>query len=66
MPSFQLYDLKNDIGETTNVIEDHMDVFVKLKAILKKRVLEGRSTPGKPQPNEGDVIWDTVRWMEDF
>lgn len=65
LPYFQLYDLENNIGETKNVICEHEDVYLELRELLKKRVLDGRSTPGAIQENEGQHIWDTVKWIED-
>jgi len=35
-----LYDLKNDIGETTNVVADHLEVVERLIKELKKREAE--------------------------
>ena len=64
LPAFQLYDLSDDIGETTNVIADHPDVYEELKKRLAEHIRNGRSTPGSPQQNEGVQIWDTVRWLE--
>ena len=65
MPSYQLYDLKDDVGETRNVINEHPDIFTALRAELKREVLIGRSTPGKPQKNTGSDVWDTVRWLKE-
>jgi arylsulfatase A-like enzyme len=54
----QLYDLSRDIGEETNVQEQHPDVVQRLTGLLEKYVADGRSTPGALQPNTGEVdIW---------
>lgn len=65
MPKYQLYDLDSDIGERNNIINEEPEIFRTLKAELRKEVLEGRSTPGKPQKNTGADIWDTVNWINE-
>ena len=58
LPAVQLYDLRKDIGETTNVHEQHPDVVKRLTKLLEKYVADGRSTPGSAQSNTGKVnIW---------
>lgn len=66
LPAFQLYDLREDIGETTNVINRHPDIFKELRQRLATHIRNGRSTPGTPQHNEGAQIWDAIRWLEEF
>ena len=57
-PKAQLYDLKADPGETTNLYKKHPKIVRELTELLQKYVDQGRSTPGKPQKNEGDTyIW---------
>lgn len=65
-PSFQLYDLDADIGEKQNVITEYPDIFESMKAHLAKIIRRGRSTPGAIQPNDGETIWDAIRWYGDF
>lgn len=65
LPPIQLYDLEEDIGETTNVADQHPKVVAELTAELKKIVLSGRSTAGKAQENDGDQLWDTVQWLSE-
>jgi len=65
MPRFQLYDLENDIKETTNLIDKYPEVFKELKDLLKKYILEGRSTPGAAQKNDGAAVWETIKWIEE-
>lgn len=64
LPSMQLYDLEKDAGETTNLIQELPEIAEELKTLLFQYVIQGRSTPGTPQPNNGVPIWETVRWME--
>ena len=61
LPPIQLYDLSKDIAERKNVYDKHPEVVRELKALLRKYVLEGRSTPGKPQPYVKRKNWP--RWM---
>lgn len=65
LPRFQLYDLSKDIGETVNVIEQHPALARELRDTLKRYVENGRSTPGAPQSNNGQRIWDTVAWLDE-
>jgi arylsulfatase A-like enzyme len=54
----QLYDLTNDIGETTNLQASQPEVVERLTRLLEKYVADGRSTPGAPQENTTPVdIW---------
>ncbi len=55
MPAMQLYDLSADIGERTNVIEQHPDIVASLTAELETLVQNGRSTPGPQQRNNGKI-----------
>ncbi len=55
LPPIQLYDLSQDIGETHNVQAEHPEIVSKLTMTLEKHIADGRSTPGKPQPNTGPV-----------
>lgn len=52
-----LYDLDNDLGETTNVAAAHPEIVEKLTAQMKRIIAEGRSTPGAKQPSEPGVKW---------
>lgn len=65
LPRFQLYDLAKDIGEKENVIRQYPREAKELRDILKKYVTDGRSTCGKPQPNNGQRIWETVSWLDE-
>ncbi|HEY1170444.1 MAG TPA: arylsulfatase [Verrucomicrobiae bacterium] len=55
LPLIQLYNLTSDIGEQKNVQAENPEVVSKLTKLLEKYVAEGRSTPGKPQANNGEV-----------
>ena len=62
-PPFELYDMKNDWRETTSVYEQHPDVVTRLKTMATKFVLEGRSTPGAAQKNDGPQLWPELTWI---
>jgi arylsulfatase A-like enzyme len=49
----QLYNLKDDLGETKNLEDSHAEVVEQLIGDLAKAFHEGRTTPGAPQTNEG-------------
>jgi len=58
LPSVQLYDLTQDLGEQRNLQAEHPDVVKRLTALLEKYVAKGRSTPGAPQQNTVTVdVW---------
>ncbi|GIZ09695.1 arylsulfatase [Flavobacterium sp. UMI-01] len=61
LPSMQLYNLKEDIGETKNLIAQRPEIASELKAALKKIILDGRSTSGKNQKNEGMEDWKQIQ-----
>ncbi|QKJ32706.1 arylsulfatase [Mucilaginibacter mali] len=58
MPPVQLYDMETDVKEEHNVQDKHPDVVKHLITLLQQYVDNGRSTPGKPQKNDGAIdIW---------
>ncbi len=61
LPSMQLFNLKEDIGETTNLITQNPEKAAELKAALKKIILDGRSTPGAAQENDGMDGWHQIK-----
>lgn len=65
LPPIQLYDLQADIGERSNVQEEHPEIVEELTDLLTRYVVEGRSTPGTPQDNTGGELWDQLWWMTD-
>ncbi len=65
LPRFQFYDLGGDISESRNLIEEYKEEALEMKQQLVRYILNGRSTPGKKQENNGAPIWDAISWMED-
>jgi arylsulfatase A len=51
----QLYHLKDDPGEKTNLYAQHPDIVAEMTALMTKIITEGRSSPGKPQRNDAPV-----------
>ena len=65
MPDIQLYNLKTDPAEEHNVYAEHPEIVRKLTDLMASYVINGRSTPGKPQPNEGGQTWkQTARFIK--
>jgi len=62
-PRFELYDMKADWRETTNVHDQHKAEVERLKALATKVVREGRSTPGAVQKNDGEPLWAELTWI---
>ena len=63
-PSFQLYNLANDVQETNNLIKKEPEIAQRLKKLLTEYIELGRSTPGEPQKNDGEYPWKQLDWME--
>ena len=55
LPKVQLYNLKNDIAETTNLQDKFPEKVKELTDLLQSYVERGRSTPGKKQANDGQT-----------
>ena len=64
LPPVQLYDMENDVSETTNVYDQFPEVVDELKQILTQCVISGRSTPGMPQKNTGPEWWPELCWID--
>lgn len=65
LPRFQLYDLSTDISERKNIIAEQYDRALLMCKIMRKQVLDGRSTPGPVQKNNGEEVWETVQWLNE-
>jgi len=62
LPLIQLYNLEDDVAETRNVQAEHPEVVAQLTRLMEKYAEDGRSTPGRAQPNNGAVdIWKAGR-----
>jgi len=56
LPPVQLYDMETDVGEQTNVYQEHPEIVERLTKCLEQYVANGRSTPGAPQTNDVTVV----------
>jgi len=65
LPAMQLYNLKDDLGETTNLITDQVEIAEDLRIALRKIILDGRSTPGPIQDNDGMEGWTQIESIMD-
>lgn len=61
----ELYNLRLDPGESTNVISEHPQVAAQLEAEITAIVREGRTTQGEPQAND-TPWWNDLVWMKEF
>ena len=61
LPAVQLYDMKVDPGEKNNVYAENPKVVKELTTLMKSYILNGRSTPGKPQKNEVEKNWKQIQ-----
>ena len=55
LPTVQLYDMTQDIGERKNLQAEHPEIVKRLTEKLEKLVADGRSTPGPKQTNDVPV-----------
>ena len=52
----QLYDLADDLGESRNLAVKNPKQVERMKALLEKLIVQGRSTPGPKQKNDVKVV----------
>jgi len=65
LPKIQLYDIRNDPGETTNLQAKNTEKVIELKALLSKYIRDGRSTPGKIQVNDSiGFDWEQIDFSD--
>jgi len=64
LPKLQLYNLANDIAEENNVQDKESDIVERYRKELTQIVVNGRSTKGKPQKNDGPEKWKQLSWMK--
>ncbi|PXA03540.1 arylsulfatase [Coraliomargarita sinensis] len=65
LPKYQLYNMVNDPEESNNLYEKHPEIIEQLTEIGTQIVVNGRSTPGEPQPNDTANDWRQLDWMKD-
>jgi len=65
----ELFDLRDDVSETNNVIDEHPEIVKELTDTLADHVKSGRSTEGDPQENNRnnpDGNWKQLEWMDGY
>lgn len=62
--NIQLYNLEKDDKEQDNLARKYPKKVDELGKLLAKYIVEGRSTPGLSQTNDGELVWDEVRWSK--
>ncbi len=63
LPRFQLYNMEDDPGETTNLYEEEPELAERLKQKMIRYIDDGRSTPGEKQQNyDGKNCWNEISW----
>lgn len=55
-PTVQLYDMTRDLGEQKNLAAEMPDRVEQMKAMLKRQVDMGRTTPGPKQANDAPIV----------
>ncbi len=60
---YELYNMEEDPGETTNLYFEHPEIVKKLTLKITEIVKNGRSTSGKPQ-NYIKENWNQLTWMK--
>ena len=64
LASVQLYNLAEDAQELNNVQDSHPEKVAELKELLMAYVVNGRSTQGAKQQNDGPELWPELSWMQ--
>lgn len=66
LPTRQLYNLVNDLGEQNNLLAQNWNVVGQLQSLLNSYIESGRSTPGIPQANDPiDFEWTQINFTKD-
>ena len=55
LPPMQLFDLKNDPAERTNLAKENPEKVEELLKVIEEEVRRGRCTPGEDLPNDREV-----------
>jgi len=63
-PDYELYNLEDDIQEQNNLYGNHPEIEKHLQEMLTKAIIDGRTTPGEKQKNDGGNWWPQLLWMD--
>ncbi len=61
LPPMQLYNLSSDPSEKENLYEQYPDIVEELRSMLVGYIVQGRSTPGQAQSNDGEYPWVQIK-----
>ncbi|MEM0925455.1 MAG: arylsulfatase [Planctomycetota bacterium] len=64
VPKPELYHLEKDRSEDLNVAETHPAIVERLTGKINTMITSGRSTEGKPQPNDTGY-WPNLHWLSE-
>lgn len=63
----QLFDLSNDIAETTNIADQHPALVLQMARDMERLIANGRSTPGPQLTNDVQVdLWKRAKRLENI
>jgi len=65
LPPWQLYDLVSDPAEKNNLAVSHPEIVQRLGQLMRRTLLDGRSTPGGHEP-VSLAHWPQADWLKDF
>jgi hypothetical protein len=65
LPPHQLYDLGADPAEKNNLAAVHPEIVQRLGQLMRRTLLDGRSTPGGPEP-VSLAHWPQADWLKNF
>ncbi|MEM8736431.1 MAG: sulfatase-like hydrolase/transferase, partial [Planctomycetota bacterium] len=60
---YELYDLTSDLAESNDLSQTYPAVVTKLKKMISRLIVNGRSTAGPNQPNDTGY-WQDLAWMQ--
>ena len=63
LPEYQLFNMKNDPSEKNNLYGTHKKIEKELTESFRKYIMDGRSTPGEPQKNDGGSSWKQIEFL---
>lgn len=64
LPDVQLYNMSEDIGEINNLQAENKELLEQYREKLRAIVMNGRSTKGEVQKNDGPEYWPQLKWMK--
>lgn len=64
LPEFQLYNLSEDAAEENNLQDEYPEIVEAYMLELTEIIMNGRSTAGEKQKNDGPEKWEQLKWMD--